>query len=761
MQDQTGASFEDKEDALKDGGGTSEANNKVRMWLAVLDAATKEEKDWREEADQSLKIYRADDSKDSQTYFNILHSNVETILPAVYNSTPVPDIRRRFNDKGVATKEVADLLERSISYSLDSYDFDGTMRSVLFDAYVAGRGVVRVRYVPYFTPAPGEDENEESAERKVGSEIADSGEEPQEVVSHEEVICEYVPWPQFRRGPGRVWADVPWVGFEHFLSREQLTALNEKLGPKVPLDATIADHGDAKGADGYQTQEQPPKSEIFGRARVWEIWDKDSKTVLFIAPGYPVPLVDREDPLRLTDFFPIPRPVQPLMTPGNMVPMCPYRAYKRLAEELNDITRRIQRLIKQLRVRGIYASSTQSLEGVLNADDGELVPAPGLEQFVDGGGLEKAIAWWPIEPTVKALAQLYQQREQVKQAIYEVTGISDIVRGSTEASETATAQSLKSQWGSLRIQRMQADVARFARDLFRIKAEIIASKFSMQNLMLMTGIELPTEQQKMLLQQQTQAGQPAPPQAAEVLQKPTVEEVEKILRSDLLRSYRVDIESDSTIRADLTRDKQEISEFIQGTAAYVGAIGPAVQEGTIPKALALEMFSGFARLFRLGKSAEDALDQAGQAAQDEAKNPQPEKPNPEMMKVQAEAQANQQKMQADMQMQQQKLQMDAQKMQMEHDLKQRQMQQEFQLKREEMAFQRQLKQEELQAGLAMRAQESQAKIEQIRAGVGASLDIHGVEMERMAADGAMAQEKHQAGIQAMKAKAKHNNGISK
>ena len=46
---------------------------------------------------------------------------------------------------------------------------------------------------------------------------------------------------------------------------------------------------------------------------------------------------------------------------------------------------------------------------------------------------------------------LYQQREQIKAVIYELTGLSDIARGASKASETLGAQQLKSQWGSIRL----------------------------------------------------------------------------------------------------------------------------------------------------------------------------------------------------------------------------------------------------------------------------------------------------------------------
>jgi hypothetical protein len=247
--------------------------------------------------------------------------------------------------------------------------------------------------------------------------------------------------------------------------------------------------------------------------------------------------------------------------------------------------------------------------------------------------------------------------------------------------------------------------------------------------------------------------------------------VERILRSDLLRAYKIDIESDSTIRADLTRDKQEISEFIQGTAAYVQAIGPATQEGTVPKPLAIKIFASFARLFRLGKSAEDALDQAEQAADAEAQNPPEQKPDPAMAKVegelklkQAQVQADQQGKQADMQLKaqasqqdmqlaQQKMQLEVQKMEMEMQLERERHQHEMQLKTMEAQQKQALAAENHTADLQMRSREHDAKVRQIEAGNMMAVDKHGIEMSNAEAEMGRADEKHRVGIQATKQKA--------
>jgi hypothetical protein len=678
--DESSATYETKEQSQE-----SDADF-VRFWLDAIEAASREEKEFRDDGEDVIQIYRGE--KDSETEFNIVYSNVETLLPAIYNSTPVPDVRRRFGDRDAIGKTIADMLERGLSYSLDSYDFDATMRNVIFDSALPGRGLARVRYIPYM-------------------------DETGEAVAYEEASCEYVPWKHFRHGAARVWDEVPWIAFEHFLNRDQLRQLNEELADEVQLDCST--RGEAAQED---------KSDIFKRARVWEIWDKDAKEVIFIATGYTDKALSRQpDPLGLTGFYPMPRPIQPINTPGKLCPVTPYRAYKKLAEELNSVTQRIQKLVKQIKVKGGYPSGGQDVSALANADDGEIVALQGLEAFVSSSGdVNKMIAWWPIEPQVKALAQLYQQRELIKQTIYEVTGLSDIVRGASMASETATAQQIKAQWGSLRIQRLQAEVQRFARDLFRLKAEIFATKFDIRNLSLITGIAVLPQQQIAMAQQQAaalqQQQQPIPPQLQEALKAAPLEQVEQIMRSDLMRSYKIDVESDSTIRADLTRNQEQMAGFIQGTAQYMQA-ALALAQGGMAREPLVEIYSAFARQFKLGKQAEDALDRMAEMA----KQPQEPKPDPEAEKLkleqqrmQMQAQADQQKQQADMQMEQVRLQMEQQKAQQQMQLEQYKAEQSLALEQYKA---------QVQAGLAMQKQEQDAQIK---------LADHEMKREGMAAD---------------------------
>lgn len=693
----------------------------VKYWLDALEAVSTEDKDWRKEGENAIAVYRGDKEHDADigrhTEFNIFHSNVETTLPAIYNSTPSPDVRRRFGDKDAVAKTVSQMIERNLSYSVDAYDFDETMRQVLFDGLVPGRGLARVRYVPYFTkatPEPGEAPGEaeaDSEERQIAPPVPEQG----EVLSYEEVCCEYVPWKRVRIGPADCWEQVPWIAFEHLLTRDEIekVAEDEKDVESVQLDCRV-DGAPADATDDVK------KSDTMKRGRVWEIWDREDRKVIFIATGFTTkPLREEDDPLGLEGFFPIPRPVQPISTPGNMVPVTPYSIYKALVEEINELTFRIKRLTKQIRVRGGFGAGQADLENLMNADDGELVPIQGMEAWMDGG-IDKAITWWPIEPTTKALVALYQQREAVKQSIYEITGISDIVRGASKASETATAQQIKSQWGSVRIQKLQGDVQRFARDLFRLKAEIISTKFSPETVMMIAGIKLLPQAQKQQLQGMMghnggppmPGQQPAPPpqlpqEIMEALERPSVEEVFGVMKSDLMRAYRVDVESDSTIRADLTRKQKDMSDFLQGTAQYIAAVGPAVQSGQMPGPVAVEIFSAFARNFKLGKQAEDALDKMSEASQ----KPQPPKPDPEAEKAKAQMQLEQQKAQIQQQSDQAKLALEQRKAEMQSANDQSKAQSDMALAQQKMQFDMELEREKAANQYQIEMMKANAEIE--------------------------------------------------
>lgn len=604
----------------------------VSRWVEAVEAARADEKPWRDEAQKAVDAFRGEKQSASRN-FNLYHSNIEILAPAIFNSVPVPDVRRRFADEDLVGKYAADIIERSLSFSMDTYDFDQRVKLGVYDMAITGRGVMRARYEP---------ETGEDARLKV------------EAITYQQAPCEYVSWDRFTVGPAITWDDVPWIEFDHFLSKDQVVKLaGQEMADRLPY--TFTAHG--KDGDKKPTENIP---EAFKRTHLMEIWDKRDRKVIFICPEWKAEVVkEADDPLKLENFFPVPRPMYAVAPVGKLAPVSPLSIYRDLLEELNEVTRRISRLVKQMRPRGGYLGTGLDMKPMAEADDGELVALQGAEMMLAAGavGIDKAITWFPLEPTVLALRELLAQRDAIKQTIYEVTGIADIMRGASDANETASAQKLKAQFGSVRVRAMQMEVARFVRDLLRLKAEIMSRHFEPSVLMEMTNIKLLPQAQKQQLMQMAQANPEKAqqiaqqqPELAEMVQAPSAEEVFGLLRSSKMRGYRIDIETDSTIRGDLMRNQEQMGMFLQGTAQFLSAIGPMVKEQAIPKDTAVELYAAFARQFQLGKSAEDALDKLAKSSQ---QAPQEDKGAAEAAKAKAEGETKLQIEQVKQQSQQQ------------------------------------------------------------------------------------------------------------
>jgi hypothetical protein len=227
--------------------------------------------------------------------------------------------------------------------------------------------------------------------------------------------------------------------------------------------------------------------------------------------------------------------------------------------------------------------------------------------------LDKLIWIMPVDMLVKVLEALYKAREQVKQTIYEIIGLSDIMRGATKATETLGAQEIKSRWGSVRLQRMQKEIQRFVRDVLRLKGEVIAEHYEPEMLAEMTQVKLPSGQDKARLQagvQQMQAqGQQVPPEYQKMLESPSWDDVIGVLRSDTMRQYRVAIESDSTVADILDRDMKGMSEVLTSLGAVFSSVPVLQQAGAQNSAQVVkEIALSVCRHAKLGRAVEDSVE---------------------------------------------------------------------------------------------------------------------------------------------------------
>lgn len=603
---------------------------KWSFWMGMDKIAGKEEDKWSKRGRAVVKRYRDDRGQTGgQHRFNILWSNVQTLIPTLYARTPKADVQRRFLDQDDTGRLASILLERAISYSLDNSGFDAVMEAIVQDRLLPGRGVARVMYIPHFGDPIASDEFD--AAEAEGVDVDNPGDKPvdpaREVV-YEEAIATYVYWEDYREGPARTWREVPWVRYRAFMTREELVERFGKKGKTVNLDFT------PRGA-GEDKEKQPP--DIFKKAEIYEFWDKLKGRVVWLAPGTPdVILDDIEDPLKLQDFFPSPDPLLSTTTTDKRIPVPDYVEYQDQAQELDTLTARIDTLTRALKLSGIYpGQQKQVLQQLVDeGTENKLIPVEDWAAFQDKGGLANFIQWMPIKEVAETLIQLYAAREKTKDLLYEITGIGDIMRGQTNPNETMGAQQLKANFSTRRIQPQQRAVARMARDLIRLLAGVISEHFSPQTISMITGYpqlqpvpqvpppppqalpgppqapgQPPSQQPNPAFQQWQQAMQAAQQVVQQNNQNQAAFDAAcKLIREDGVRGFKLDIEADSTIAPDEQAEKQARVEFLQQIVPLLQQIVPLAQGNPPLAEMASEVAMFAIRGFRVARTLEEAFE---------------------------------------------------------------------------------------------------------------------------------------------------------
>jgi hypothetical protein len=654
--------------------GTDDAAT-VSRWISELDLSEKDQRPWVDRCRNIVKRYKGsrqsggEDTK--RRSFELLWANTQTLAPAVYARTPTAVVSRRWKDADQTARTASEVIERGLNFQLDACDFADAMVNLRDDFLLVGRGQAWVRYVPHMAKVKGKPA--EPPDGEIGEQTDDYDE-----VIWEECIPDHVHWEDFFTNPARTWAEVRWVARRSFLTRDELKdRFGEEKGKECPLDWKANSETGDKDKD---TQ--------FAKAAVYEIWDKTSQKVFWVCKAYTECCLDkRDDPLELKDFFPCPRPLLGSTGPDSIIPTPDYVYYESQAREIDELTRRIGLLTDALKVRGFYAAKDgQKMTDLLASESGTLIPLDSWAAFADAGGVKGLIEWFPVDMVAEVLKGCIETRQQMLQDVFQITGIADIMRGDTDPDETAAAQKIKATWGSSRVRDKQKELARFVRDLLRIMGEVIATKFSPDTLAKMTGVKLfqnPEEKQQVQqeLQMQAQAAQhqaqmaqqppqpgmgapapqPAPkpfqppPQTVRMLGDPTWAEVEAMLRDNAMRTFRIEIETDSTIEPNDAEEKQSRVEFVEAVATYLEKTGPIIQLAPEMLPVMVEGLKFLVRGFRVGREMEDVIEQALDALQARASaaqgQPQPHDPAA-MMKAQADqtnAQANTLKAHADLQ----------------------------------------------------------------------------------------------------------------
>lgn len=583
----------------------------VARWAVEFAAARKETTKFHERGAKIIKRFKDDRDRgaDTNTRWNLFSSNVQTQQALLYGQTPKVDVTRRFGDsKDDAGRVAAQILERVLNCDVESPTdtYAQALWHALQDRLLPGMGMCRIRY-----------EREEIETPAVEAELDEYGAElaPEVPASYElkreNVVVEYVPWKKHLWSPASTFNEVRWWAFAADLSRKQLVERFGDVGKLVPISTGKRKKGSV---------DEDGKNSPWGRAEVWEVWDKETKKVCWYVEGFHKLLDTKDDPLQLEGFWPFARPMTANATTDSLVPTPDFVLAQDLYNEIDEVSSRITNLEKAIVVRGAYDGANEGLKRLLSETaNNELIPVSNFAAFMEKGGIAGAIAWMPLETIVLALDKLREYRTELQQALYQVTGMADIMRGQASApGTTATEQSIKAKYGSVRMQALQDEFARFASDLQRLKAEVMCRFFEPSTLLERSNIMLTPD--------------------AELAQQAV----------ELLKSkyglYRVEVKPESVSLADFAAQRNEATEFVVGVSQFLSASAPLAQSMPGSAPFLLELLGLVMTRFRFAAEAEGIVDRAIQATKQQQQQPQGQPPpDPKLMAAQLKAQTDMQK----------------------------------------------------------------------------------------------------------------------
>jgi hypothetical protein len=129
-------------------------------------------------------------------------------------------------------------------------------------------------------------------------------------------------------------------------------------------------------------------------------------------------------------------------------------------------------------------------------------------------------------------------------------------------------------------------------------------------------------------------------------QTPAQEDVFGLLKNNLLRRFKIEIETDSTIAGDESREKQDRTQFIESMTRFMEAWGPMVMQKPELAPLAGQLLMFGVRAFRVGRELEEVIEETA----DKMSSPQAMQqkgPDPKVQAEQVKLQAAQAKTQAE------------------------------------------------------------------------------------------------------------------
>ena len=598
-----------------------------KWWADKVNQCEKELDDrWRLGADKIVDIYLAEDDEEPTPggnvmvrKYNVFWANTQIIKSALYATPPKPKVARQFGDaKDDVARTAALILERILNFGMnkDQSDMHNSFTQATEDRLIPGLGQVWLRY---------EVDTEEQMDPATGQKY--------EAIAYENVSTDYVHWRDFFWSPARTWNEVWWVGRRVWLTKSKLI---KRFGKELFAEM------EKELKDRSRDNPSLPKGFKDGKYEIIELWCRETNKAYWFHRNFEKMLDEKDDPLQLDEFFPCPKPLLATHTSKTCIPRPEYAMSQDQYEELNVLNTRIYTLTESLRVVGVFDKTQAELANLFKSPENRMIAVDQWGALAEKGGLKGVVDWFPVEVVAQVLEKLMVQRQAVIQQIYELTSISDIMRGASNPRETLGAQKLKSQYSSVRLQLMQQDVGMFVRHAMRIKAEIVSKHFQPETIKEISQIGF--TESAMFADQAIQ-----------------------LLKNYQASQYRIEVSEETLSIADYNAERELRTEYLTAVGQFLSQSAQMSQAYPQGMPYLLRMIQWLTSSFRGSSDIESVLDEAVNQVTNNPPKPQEEGGAPagkSPQELQLEAQKTQMELQADAQKTQMTVAADAQKTQL-------------------------------------------------------------------------------------------------
>jgi hypothetical protein len=653
-----------------------------QRWNREFAAADKKFRKWHKEAKRVNDIFLGKDITDDTAYgdyqkkLNLFNSNVVTLMSMLYGNTPKVEIDRTFSDPKDDVARVAALMAtRIIQQDIQNAgeNLKTILRAALQDRLLGGLGCVRVRY-----DYEAEIIEHPAEYHPVTNELLVEA-FTEEVIKNERVEEVYTHWKDIKWSPARTYNEIRWKAYRSYMTEEELVKrFGEDIAKKIPRTSSGPTETKKSATDCGEAELQ---------AEIWEIWSKPDRKIFWYCEGMDEIIEEQDDFLNLDGFWCDPPPLIANVTTLEFMPRSDYALAQDLYQEIDKLQTRISLLTDAAKAVGTYDKSEPALGRIFTeAVENDLIPVENWAKFAEKGGIDGAISWLPLDAIVEAINVLTVKLNEKIQQLYQVTGMSDLMRGASQPYEAAATSRAKVQFASIRIQALQDEFARFTSDLQSLKLEIIRKHFTEDCIRRQSAIDFTDTAQ-------TPNGQALIEAAIGFLKDP--EQVK----------WRITIRPETLAMADYAQLKADRTDYLMAVATFLQSSASLAQMDKNIVPVLLKMLQWGLAGFKGSKDIESVLDEAIDLYTKIAAQPEPPKPDSELIKAQAKMQEIQMKIQADIQKHQMEIQQDRER----HQMEMQQRQAEFQLHMQQMAAEFELKMRQMQMEMEAKVREQQAQ----------------------------------------------------